>query len=188
MDNNLEDLKKHWRGLSSAQGVQNPFADAPGPMSGGRMQSRRSKLMRSFRVIGIIGAAYVVLAPMLLYPMEMFPMWALALIAVYFAICSAMSWKQYADVAALDFAGMTTVDLLTQVRRIYCDFIRQTYVGIGMCVLILGMMLWYFYADPAVFLGGVCGALLGGLIGWNRNRKMRRYLREIESELQSAFA
>lgn len=189
MDNQLDALKKHWKGLSSSSMVdqQNLTPDCS-QFTGRKSVSNRRKLLRGYRMLAIVGGLFIVLAPQMLYPLHMFPLWAIALLSVYFGICTAMNIYAYSLVKSVNLAEMPTLELLERVRRIYRVHIRQTVLGISMCVPMLSMMMWFFYADPAVFLGGVCGGILGGVIGWNRNLKIRRYLREIEAELRSAYA
>lgn len=186
MDNQLDELKRHWKGLNSLNGLDIDrcgLASAPSD----RSVSRRQKLLRIYRVLTIVGAVYIILGPALLYSTGIFPVWMLVCISAFFALTAGMCYMMYANIRSLDFADMPTVDLLNQVRHIYKCHIRQTCIGITTCIPLLLLMFWYFYSDEAMFLGGVCGAVFGGFIGWRNNLKIRRYLRDIEKELQSVF-
>lgn len=187
MDHGLEDLKKHWKNLSSADGIDRLGIEAPTVSVGSKSIGNRRKLLRFYRVLTVISVLYIILAPGMLFPMGIFPTWALALLSIFFAAAAAMNIYMYSLIKAVNFSEMSTLDLLERVRTIYKVHIRQTIAGILIVIPILSMMLWYFYSDPSIFLGGVCGALVGALIGWRNNLRVIRYLREIESELASAY-
>ena len=188
MDNQLDALKKHWKSLDSVNIVDTPCEDdcISRTLAGKSIVNRR-KLLRFYSLLSIISGVYVVLGPAMLLPLGLFPLWGLVLLSVFFGVCMAMNIYMYNLIDDIDFARMPTLELLYRVRKAYRVHIRQTFIGIILLIPMLTLMLAFFYAEPATLLGGIVGGIVGGLIGWRNNRRVIRYLREIESEIKSVY-
>lgn len=184
MDTRLDDLKKQWKGLSSASVVLNSGnADEYRPTS--RILSRSKKLQRYYKIISVLAAVWVVLGPLMLYPQGLLHVWGCVLLSAFFALMGAFSFDLYLKIKRLDFANMNTCQLLVSVERIYRRFIITTFIGIALCVPMLAVMLQAFSSHGSALLGGVVGAIVGGYIGWRKNKTVRVYLKEIRQELMS---
>jgi len=184
MDTRLDELKKQWKGLSSASAVF-PSGNADEYRPTANVRSRREKLQRFYRNISVLAAVWTVLGPLMLYPQGLLPCRDCILLSVFFALMGALSFDMYLRIKRLDFAMMNTCQLLVSVERIYRYFIRNTIIGIVLAVPMLAIMLHSFSSHGSALLGGVVGAIVGGYIGWVNNKMVRGYLKEIRQELLS---
>lgn len=184
MDTRLDELKKQWKGLSSASSVyQSGNADEYRPTV--IVRSRRKKLQRFYRNLSVVAAVWTVLGPLTLYPHGLLHAWGCVLLSVFFALMGALSFDMYLRIKNLDFAMMNTCQLLVSVERIYRYFIRNTIIGIVLVVPMLAIILHAFSSNGPALLGGIFGAIAGGCIGWFKNKLVRGYLKEIRQELLS---
>lgn len=184
MDNQLDELKKQWKGLNSASAVY-PTCNAESYRPTQHVRSRREKLQRFYRNISIVAAIWIFLGPILLYPQGLLHTWGCAMLSAFFAVMGALSFDLYLRIKRLDFATMSTCRMLVEVERIYRDYIRNTIVGISLAVPMLAVMLFEFSNHGSALAGGIVGAVTGAYIGWKKNKIVRGYLKEIRLELLS---
>lgn len=181
MDNQLEELKKQWKGLNSVGSAMTEcdkdFIPVP------RNSSRRGRLMKHYRICIIISLVYIVVGPATLYPTDLLPLWKCVVLSLFFVVSAIESYIMYDKLRRLDFGRMTTFDLLKLVEDIYRTYIRQTICGISIVVPVLFMLFTSFWASVPAFVGGVVGAIVGGIIGIIKNREIRRNIMAIREEL-----
>ncbi|MCM1292938.1 MAG: hypothetical protein NC111_03580 [Bacteroides sp.] len=175
----LDELKKQWSSYNS--NVQGAI-DHDTWKQASRVASRRQKLMSTYCALGVLSVIFVVASPALLWEFNM-PGWVYGTISLFFCLCAYNCFAMYSMVRRLDFSTMSVVELLRQIRRIYRRHIRQTIVGISLCIPVVAIMLYHFVDVSPAFWGGITGALIGSIIGAWRNHSIRRTLREINDEL-----
>lgn len=186
MDNQLEELKKQWKGLNSAGIAMGESVKDFYPSHRGI--SRRSRLMRHYRLFLIVALVYIVVGPATLYPTGLLPAWKCIVLSLFFAFAALQSYIMYYKIRRLDFAHMNTFELLTHIENIYRTYSRQTIGGICCAVPIMIMLLTSFWMSGPAFIGGVVGAIFGGVLGIMKNCEIRRNIREIREELLAVSA
>ena len=186
MDNRLDILKNRWQGLNSARDFDMP-PEMPRP--GKRAaRSHRSKLTSMYTRLAAVGVIFTVLSP-ILFTEAGLPMWLSEVSAVYFMIMSVMCLSVLRKLRQLDFGNMPTLTLLSRVKEIIT--LRRLHLTIGLITAIplIGFMLYQFMqVDIAMFYGGVCGLVIGVIIGINNDIQARRHIKAIREELMTAFS
>lgn len=177
---NLDDIRRQWQNLNSA-GV-------PGGTPGitYRSNSRRSKMLRFYRTLTIVAFLWIILGPWALFNAGM-PVWLCAVTSLFFAVMGVLCYATYRRIRRMDFARMTVVELLNSVAQITRSHLVHRYVGILLMIPLVSCMFYYFSVNKAMLVGGICGFIFGGTIGLINDARMRRYLKEIRSELMSAY-
>lgn len=134
----------------------------------------------------IVAFIWILLGPWSLFNVGL-PVWLCAVTSLFFAVMGVLCYDTYRRIRRMDFARMTVVELLKSVEHITRSHLIHRYVGILLMVPLLSCMFYYFSVNKAMLLGGICGLIFGGTIGLINDARMRRYLREIRSELMSAY-
>ncbi len=95
----------------------------------------------------------------------------------------------HSSVRHLDFAHESLVEVATRISRFKRQYVLWPRIGIPMVTLWLGWFLYEIYTGMShnsefIFLcsGVLCGAVLGGSIGWCNNRKIIRKADEVLRE------
>lgn len=186
MDNRLDILKNRWQGLNSARDFDMPpEMTRPGKRAA---RSHRSKLTSMYTRLAAVGVIFTVLSP-ILFTEAGLPMWLSEVSAVYFMIMSVMCLSVLRKLRQLDFGNMPTLTLLSRVKEIIT--LRRLHLTIGLITAIplIGFMLYQFMqVDIAMFYGGVCGLVIGVIIGINNDIQARKHIKAIREELMTAFS
>ena len=186
MNTQLDELKKRWKGLESAAEASALGQESAMRAADGSARSRRNWLIRCYRLLCIVTAVWIPMAPMVFCRVGM-PVWVCCVTAAYFGLASGFCFYVMHKLKTLDLSRMTTVDLLCSVREIIATRLRMKLVMIGCMIPLLGVLLYYFRLSTPMLVGGIAGAVVGGIIGFIQDCKIRRNLRELSRELMAAF-
>lgn len=180
MDNNLDALKQQWQQLSNSTvaGVD------PALVTNRRMSSRHGYLLRFYRVLIIVCLIWILLSPLTLFNSGL-PVFLCVTTSVYFGVMAVLCFITYQRIREIDFGTMTVVELLASVGRVMRTRLVSRCIGLMLCVPLIASLLYYFSANKAMLVGGISGAVLGGIMGYINDAKVRRYLKEIRRELMS---
>ena len=186
MNTQLDELKKRWKGLESAAEASALGQESAMRAADGSARSRRNWLIRCYRLLCIVAAVWIPMAPMVFCRVGM-PVWVCCVTAAYFGLASGFCFYVMHKLKTLDLSRMTTVDLLCSVREIIATRLRMKLVMIGCMIPLLGVLLYYFRLSTPRLVGDIAGAVIGGIIGFIQDCKIRRNLRELSRELMAAF-
>lgn len=106
-------------------------------------------------------------------------------------VCIVATIVMHNPVRSLDFAHGSLVDVADRMSRFKRQYVRWPRIGIPMVALWLGWLMYEIYTDMGyenpefLFLctGLLCGALIGGSIGFRLNRRMVRKADEVLQEI-----
>ena len=130
MNTQLDELKKRWKGLESAAEASALGQESAMRAADGSARSRRNWLIRCYRLLCIVAAVWIPMAPMVFCRVGM-PVWVCCVTAAYFGLASGFCFYVMHKLKALDLSRMTTVDLLCSVREIIATRLRMKLVMIG---------------------------------------------------------
>lgn len=186
MDNRLDILKNRWQGLNSARDFDIP-AEMPRPEKAA-VRSHRSKLTSMYIRLSAVGFISIVLTP-IMFAKAGLPSWLSAVTIVYFMLMSVMCQCVLRKLRKLDFANMPTVTLLNRIREIMSMRRLHLIIGIITASPLVGFMLYHFrQIDILMFYGGLCGLIIGLIIGICNDIQARKHIRAIREELMTAFS
>lgn len=186
MDNRLDILKNRWQGLNSARDFDIP-AEMPRPEKAA-VRSHRSKLTSMYIRLSAVGFISIVLTP-IMFAKAGLPSWLSAVTIVYFMLMSVMCQCVLRKLRKLDFANMPTVTLLNRIREIMSMRRLHLIIGIITASPLVGFMLYHFrQIDILMFYGGLCGLIIGLIIGICNDIQARKHIRAIREELMTVFS
>lgn len=195
MERNIDILKASWKRLSdtashSADGVSSGAAsqcEAVNERMNIRTVSRRSRLLRIYRIFFVVAMIYIFVGPMTLREVGL-PMWLLVLISLYFGMMACLSWMTIGKIRKIAPAKQNVLEMLRAVEGVIRFRRLAQIVSLLVAVPLLIVMLYMFRVDDALFLGGICGVIFGGVLGIMKDREIREILREIRQELMVAYS
>lgn len=179
---NLDQLKQTW----NSQQFKAPASPTLGRRSSNRVNAFREQLSARFRTMTVVSAVMA----LVMWPVgdEIgMPLWLKIWLSAYFVVMSVSHCTLWVRLRELDFGELTLKSAVETVIKLRRAMTVRIAFGITMATpLLTMMMLEFFHDDTSMFAGGVCGALLGGLAGWNLYRRNRWFIRKMQQTLADA--
>ena len=183
MNTDLDTLKSQWQNLDAAPSKADNREEMARKIIRRGIASRSEKIARFYRVnialcliwVGISGTFSIE---------RIFPLWLVILMAVYFGVMAFLSFMVLERVKDIDLSRMNVVQAMESVCRLQKARMWQKAVG---CLPLMVCLLAYFSRVSSVMLvGGIVGAIFGLFIGFVIDGRIRRQIREMESELRDS--
>ena len=165
MNTDLDTLKSQWQNLDAAPSKAHDREEMARKIISRGIASRSEKIARFYRVnialcliwVGISGTFSIE---------RIFPLWL---------------------VKDIDLSRMNVVQAMESVCRLQKARMWQKAVGFALCLPLMVCLLAYFSRVSSVMLvGGIVGAIFGLFIGFVIDGRIRRQIREMESELRDS--
>lgn len=154
--------------------------------SSNRVNAFREQLSARFRTMTVVSAVMAVVIWPVSEHLEM-PLWLKGWLSAYFIVMSVSHCTLWVRLRELDFGELTLTAAVESVMRLRRAMMRRIMFGITMATPLLAMMMVEFmHDDTAMFAGGLCGAAIGALAGWNLYRRNRWFIRKMEQTLADA--
>lgn len=186
MDNDLEKLKQHWQGLNNLPPSGRCDRIIPDGITAGKVRSYSQRLIRDYTILIVLSLVWLVLSPFALYNCGL-PLWAGVLMSVFFGIMALSCASIRASIQRIDLSGMGVCEVLKCVKEVVVKRRRHQWLGIPLAVGAMAMMFYFFYGiNELMLMGGVVGAIFGGVIGLISDMRMRRMLNEMREMLTDA--
>lgn len=186
MNTDLDTLKSQWQNLDAAPSKADNREEMARKIIRRGIASRSEKIARFYRVnialcliwVGISGTFSIE---------RIFPLWLVILMAVYFGVMAFLSFVVLERVKDIDLSRMNVVQAMEYVCRLQKARMWQKAVGFALCLPLMVCLLAYFSRVSSVMLvGGIVGAIFGLFIGFVIDGRIRRQIREMESELRDS--
>lgn len=197
MEKNIDILKENWKRLNDVSAVESGAASPDASTLSDaahdhininkKTVSRRSRMIRIYRILFVVAMVYILVGPFVL-KLAGLPIWCLILISLYFAMMALFCWGTLDRIRKINPVTQSVLEALHAVEAVIWFRRIGQIVGLSAAIPLIIVMLYLFRVDEALFLGGVCGAIIGMVIGVVQDREIRGILREIRRELMEAYS
>lgn len=182
----IEDIKRDWANLTVENEILNrKNRELTRELSARKIRSYQEKLSRSYR-IGYIGFFFPLLALMMYRMIDMSVAVCIAY-ALFGLIAGFYNLWFRSYVRKTDYMSMPVVEAVIRASKVVRYQNRSVIIGILATLLLLWAMFADFVriGDMAIVVGGVAGAVIGGIIGAARCIRNHRHaaamLREVKN-------
>lgn len=186
MNTDLDTLKSQWQNLDAAPSKADNREEMARKIIRRGIASRSEKIARFYRVnialcliwVGISGTFSIE---------RIFPLWLVISMVIYFGIMALLSYMVLERVRDIDLGRMSVIEAMAAVCRLQKARMWQKVIGYVLCLpLIISMLAYFGKVSEVMLVGGIVGAIFGFFIGFVIDGRIRRQIREMESELRDS--
>lgn len=175
----MQQLRDAWRNANIASPT-----DATESCRTPRVAGKRRQLIRRLRLLALISVLMIGYVPMTLRHLTDAPLQLCVILALFFAVAATSFVLTARVVVSADPACLNVADMLRALAAVERRLMLHRVVGWVFAIPLLAWMLWIFRAtSPAMFWGGVAGAVIGIIAGTVTYRRFRRIIADIRREL-----
>lgn len=182
----LDNLKSQWQSLNEGCSTAMESLTLSKILSERNLLSAPQRIHKTYKRLFVVSLVWVPLSIGLSHR-HIFPMWLGIVLAAYFALAAIINYYVMDHMSRIDLGHMTVIDALKSVCKVQRVRRILKVVMMSCCIPILIVMFMYFaHCSEAMFLGGVCGGMLGLVIGFITDIRIRRQLNDMKQALQEA--
>ncbi len=185
---NIDDLRTQWNSLSvRVDRLEQENRRLAAELATGRATTAQQRLSSRYIKHGLMGLLLPLLAPMIVYVLEM-PVWVAVLYAIFGLICMTTDFAFSQYIKRTNFAVMPVVVSLENMLNIKKRQRQIQLVFIILGLLFLGLAFFPAMADrPPLLIGGLVGLVFGLFIGLREYRQKVKLINEVLSQLRESI-
>lgn len=181
----MDKLKEQWKSINlSSEQLDSATSQIAREIAQGHIMGNQQKLARLYR-LQILPCVLIIPIGIILLPAIGLDKIFVGAYCAFGGLTAMINMLFYRALTECSFTSLPVVDALKRIADITYWRKVQLCASIPLATLLIVMLLLDFLGRPEIymFIGGVCGALVGGVIGYMRFRQQSAYLRQLKEQL-----
>ncbi len=184
----LEELKRSWKEQSARLDkleIQN--AELRRKLDSSRISGSKGKLMRIYRALMIVSLVMIPFTLISFHTLLM-PFYVNIIMAAFFAQCAIVNFYVLMLIKEIDITRVSVKDALSMVINLMNVRHRLRIVEFVLMVPVLVLLVYTMLPETSMLIGGICGGVLGSIVGLKKEFEIRALLRGMRADLEDLLS